>query len=103
MLFIEPLFKCGPLAARRGRFGYADDICQLVASPSLAENVALLASYMDDLQTWAAGEGLAFDFSKSELQHFSRGRMEGDPPLTFSSLRSLTLSSPQGKVWPPAG
>lgn len=50
MLFIEPLFKCGPLAARRGRFGYADDICQLVASPSLAENIEILANWLVDLQ-----------------------------------------------------
>ena len=42
MLFIEPIFKQGSKRTRRGRFGYADDICQLVASPSLEENYTAL-------------------------------------------------------------
>lgn len=96
MLFIEPLFKCGPLAAKRGRFGYADDIGQLVASPSLAENINILNSWLADLQQWTEQEGLAFDFSKSEIQHFSRGK-QGDPPLLIPSPGGPYTISPPGK------
>lgn len=54
MLFIEPLFKCDPTRAKHGRLGYADDICQLVATHSLEENIIILASWLTDLQEWAA-------------------------------------------------
>src|SRR5699024_9380253 len=73
MLFIEPIFKQGSLRTRRGRFGYADDICQLVASPSLEENCTTLQHCTEELRQWGAREGLTFDFNKTELQHFTRG------------------------------
>ena len=40
MLFIEPLFRFGPSLRRRGRYGYADDLCQAAASDSLDNNAA---------------------------------------------------------------
>lgn len=79
MLFIESIFKQGSIRTRRGRFGYADDICQLVASPSLEENYIALQHCTEDLRQWRAREGLTFDFSKTELQHFTRGAKHPNP------------------------
>ena len=42
MLYLQPLFKVSPTYLRRGRFGYADDVGQLVASLSLDLNCELL-------------------------------------------------------------
>jgi len=69
MLFIESIFKQGSIRTRRGRFGYADDICQLVASPSLEENYIALQHCTEDLRQWRAREGLTFDFSKTKLNY----------------------------------
>ena len=52
MLYIEPVFKIGPTIARRGCFGYADDICQLVVSKSLEENTTRLQNITTDLMAW---------------------------------------------------
>jgi len=54
MLFIEPIFKQGSVHSQRGRFGYADDICQLVASPSLEENCTVLQHRTEELRQWGA-------------------------------------------------
>lgn len=74
MLFIEPIFKQGSLRSRRGRFGYADDICQLVASSSLEENCTALEHCTEELRQWGTREGLTFDSNKTELQHFTPTR-----------------------------
>jgi len=52
MLYIEPIFKIGPTITRRGRFGYADDIYQLVVSKTLAENTIKLQEITADLLAW---------------------------------------------------
>ena len=44
----------GSLRTRRCRFGYADDICQLVASPSLEENCIALQHCTEELRQWGA-------------------------------------------------
>lgn len=97
MLFIEPLFKCGSTRAKRGHLGYADDICQLVASHSLEENNTILASWVTELQEWAAQEGLSFDFTKTEIQHFTQGPIDSNPPLQLQSLSGQHTVSPPGK------
>ncbi len=83
MLFVEPIFKQGSVRARRGRFGYADDICQLVASPSLEENCTALQHCTEELRHWGAREGLTFDSGKTELQHFSRGANHSNPTCSI--------------------
>ena len=88
MLFIEPIFKQGSIRARRGRFGYADDICQIVASASLEENCTALQHCTEGLRQSGAREGLTFDFSKTELQHLSRGTNHPNP--------SCYMKTPQG-------
>ena len=95
MLFIEPIFKQGPVRLHRGCFGYADDICQLVASPSLEENCMELQHCTEELRQWGAREGLTFDFTKTELQHFTRGTKHSNP--------TCSIHSPQGShtVTPP--
>ena len=79
MLFIEPIFKQGSVCTRHGCFGYADDICQLVAILSLKENCITLQHCTEELRQWGAREGLIFDFSKTELQHFTRGAKHPNP------------------------
>lgn len=98
MLFIEPLFKCGSLRARWGRLGYADDICQLVASPSLDENITILQHWMGEIQSWGSQEGLSFDVIKTELQHFSWGPKDANPPLQIQSPAGTYTVSPHQRV-----
>ena len=99
MLFIEPIFKQGSLSTRRGRFGYADDICQLVASPSLEENCTALQHCTEELRQWGAREGLTFDFNKTELQHFTRANNHSNPTCSLrTSQGSHTVTPP-----PPGG
>lgn len=97
MLFIEPLFKIGTLQERRGRLGYADDICQLVASPTLEENVDTLARCMGELQLWGSQEGLSFDLGKTEIQHFSRSCKVGNPALHLQTPSGQHTVSPPEK------
>lgn len=99
MLFIEPLFQIGSLQARRGRFGYADDICQIVASPSLEVNIKVLGDIAAELQQWGSQEGLLFDLSKTEIQHFSRSRKDGNPPLQLHSAEGQhTILPPKNQA-----
>lgn len=71
MLFIKPPFQIGSLQAQHGRFEYADDICQIVASPSLEANIKALEDIAAELQQWGSQEGLLFDLSETEIQYFS--------------------------------
>lgn len=96
MLFTEPLFKQGSVQIRRGRFGYADDICQLVASPSLEENCRLLQHTAEELQQWGREEGLTFDLQKTELQHFSRGINDSNPPCHIHTPQGTHVIQPPG-------
>ena len=96
MLFTEPLFKQGSVQIRRGRFGYADDICQLVASPSLEENCRLLQHTAEELQHWGREEGLTFDLQKTELQHFSRGINDSNPPCHIHTPQGTHVIQPPG-------
>ena len=98
MLFIEPIFKQGSVRTRRGRFGYADDICQLVASPSLEENCTVLQHCTEELRQWGAREGLTFDFNKTELQHFTRGTKHTNPTCSIHTPQGSHTVTP-----PPAG
>ena len=97
MLFIEPLFRIGSVQARRGRFGYADDICQIVASPSLEANIKALEDIAAELQQWGSQEGLLFDLSKTEIQHFSRSCKDGNPPLQLLSAEGQHTIHPPKK------
>lgn len=92
MLFIQPIFSQGTKGEQRGRYGYADDICQLVASSSLEENCEMLQHTAEELNRWGASEGLTFDFSKTELQHFTRGNKNSNPPLPHSDHPQLLHS-----------
>src|SRR5699024_3051602 len=84
VLFIEPIFKQGLTCTRRGRFGYADDICQLVASPSPEENCITLQHCTEELRQWGAREGLTFDFSK-------KGTHVIEPPPPSGATRWLGI------------
>ncbi|ODM20665.1 hypothetical protein SI65_03718 [Aspergillus cristatus] len=90
MLYVEPIFRIGPMIAHRGRFGYADDICQLVISKSLEENTTRLQSIATDLIEWGQREGLTFDLAKTELQHFARGWKRNNP--------TCSIQTPEGTV-----
>ncbi|ODM18623.1 hypothetical protein SI65_05240 [Aspergillus cristatus] len=79
MLYIEPIFKIGPTIACRGRFGYADGICQLVVSKSLEENTTKLQNITADLMAWGHKEGLTFDLAKTELQHYAKCWKDNNP------------------------
>jgi hypothetical protein len=96
MLFIQPIFKQGSVRARRGRFGYADDICQLVASPSLEENCVLLQHCTEELGQWGVKEeGLTFYLKKTDLQHFSRGTKAPNSTYSINTPRgTLTVEPP---------
>ena len=99
MPFIEPIFKQGSFRTRRGRFGYADDICQLVASPSLEENCTVLQHCTEELRQWGARVGLTFDLNKTELQHFSRGTKHSNPTCSIHTLQGMHTVRPP----PPGG
>ena len=90
MLYIEPIFKLGPTITRRGRFGYADDICQLVVSKTLEENTIKLQEITVDLLAWGCREGLTFDLAKTELQHFTKGWKRDNP--------TCSIQTPEGAV-----
>ena len=60
MLFIKPIFKQGLKHTHHGCLGYADDICQLVASHSLEKNCTTLQHCTEELRQWDAREGLIF-------------------------------------------
>ncbi|ODM15661.1 hypothetical protein SI65_08895 [Aspergillus cristatus] len=94
MLYIEPIFKLGPALVRRGRFGYADDICQLVVSKSLEENTAKLQSIVMDLMAWGHREGLTFDLAKTELQHYDKTRKGNNPTCTIHTLEDTVEIMP---------
>ena len=94
MLFIEPIFKQGSFRTRRGCFGYADDICQLVASLSLEENCIALQHCIEELRQWGAREGLTFDFNKTELQHFTRGSNLSNPTCSMHTPQGLHIVTP---------
>ncbi|ODM14226.1 hypothetical protein SI65_10363 [Aspergillus cristatus] len=103
MLYIEPIFKIGPALARRGRFGYADDICQLVVSKSLEENTAKLQSIVTDLMAWGHREGLTFDLAKTELQHYDKTRKGNNPTCTIHTLEDTVEISVRTYMGPHAG
>ena len=94
MLYIEPIFKIGPAIARRGRFGYADDICQLVVSKSLEENTAKLQNTVMDLMSWGHREGLTFDLAKTELQHYDKTRKGNNPTCTIHTMEDTVEITP---------
>src|SRR5699024_3682704 len=85
MLYLEPIFRIGPMFAHRGRFGYADDICQLVISKSLEENTTRLQNIATDLIEWSQREGLTFDLAKTELQHFAKGWKRNNPTCSIQT------------------
>lgn len=97
MLFIQPLFQIGPTRFQRGRFGYADDICQLVASKSLEDNTESLSQIAQDLNSWGTTQGLTFDFTKTELQHFTKDRSGLNPPCSIPLANSPVVIKPPGK------
>jgi len=72
-----------------------------VASPSLEENCTVLQHCTEELRQWGAREGLTFDFSKTELQHFTRGTNHSNPTCSIhTSQGSHTVShtSPPGSA-----
>lgn len=99
MLFIQPLFRTGTVQERRGRFGYADDICQLVASKSLEENTEKLQAIARELNNLGNEEGLTFDFEKTELQHFTRNTKCLNPPCRIpigDGVKTVNPPPPDG-------
>lgn len=96
MLYIEPVFKIGPTIARRGRFGYADDICQLVVSKSLEENTTRLQNITTDLMAWGRREGLTFDLAKTESSSIlpEVGRRTTPPALSKRPRAQWRLNLP---------
>lgn len=99
MLFLEPIFRQGSARTQRGCFGYADDICQLVASPSLEENCTTLQHCTEELRQWGAREGLTFDFNKTEMQHFTRGTNHSNPACPVHTSQGIHIVKPP----PPGG
>ena len=94
MLYLEPIFRIGPMFAHRGRFGYADDICQLVISKSLEENTTRLQNIATDLIDWGQREGLTFDLAKTELQHFAKGWKRNNPTCSIQTLEGTAEIKP---------
>ena len=99
MLYIEPIFNLGPALVRRGQFGYADDICQLVISKSLEENTAKLQRILMDLMAWGHREGLTFDLAKTKLQHYNKTRKGNNPTCIIHTLEDTVEIRPP----PPKG
>lgn len=96
MLFIQPLFQIGLKHFQRGRLGYADDICQLVANKSLEDNAASLNQIAQDLNSWGTAQGLTFDFAKKELQHFTKDCSSLNPQC------SIPLDETHIQIQPPS-
>lgn len=81
MLYISPLFKTGQISRN---FGYADDMAILAISNSLNENCISLSKTVKKVLEWGQIEGICFDSGKTELQHFSRRRLDKNPTNTPS-------------------
>lgn len=83
MLYISPLFRLGQLSKI---FGYADDMAILATKKSLSENCITLSETIKKIIEWGQTEGISFDPGKTELQHFSRRRLDKDPKNTPSVI-----------------
>ncbi|KAI1001738.1 hypothetical protein K3495_g6468 [Podosphaera aphanis] len=79
MLYISPLFRLGNI---HRRFGYADDVAILETRNSLQENCTSLTEALKEALAWGREEEITFDPNKSELQLFSRRRVDKDPSST---------------------
>lgn len=90
MLYISPLFKMGNITKR---FGYADDMALLATYDTLEENCVSLTNSIKEAISWGQEEGITFDPSKTELQHFSRKRSDKDPLSTpIVELANLSVA-----------
>jgi hypothetical protein len=65
-------------------FMYVDDGKLFVSSKSLETNIVLLHAAYTRADRWLISAGLAPDFSKRELMHYTRRRNDGSPSMTFN-------------------
>lgn len=83
------------------RFGYADDICLYRATPSLEDNVQLLADDVNSIIRWGARNKVAFAPEKLEMIHLTKKNGLAAPPcrvndeLTIHPILSATKEGDQ--------
>ena len=65
-------------------FMYVDDGMLFVSSQSLETNILFLHTAYTRADEWLRSAGLSSDYSKRELQHYSRRRSDGSPSMTFA-------------------
>lgn len=78
LLYTEPIYRLGN---PKGRFGYADDTGILCIGNSLEKTAERASRYVNELVTWGAANGIAFDPMKTEVMHFCRSKPKVAPPI----------------------
>ena len=65
-----------------------------MAAPFLEENCTALQHCTEELRQWGAREGLMFDFSKTELRHFTRGAKHPNPACSIHTPQGTSIINP---------
>ncbi|GKU10992.1 unnamed protein product [Fusarium langsethiae] len=79
LLYTEPIYRLGNHP--QGRFGYADDTAILSIGDTVDETVTMASSSVDEMVRWGALNGVSFDPKKTEVMHFSRGKLRTAPTV----------------------
>ncbi|RKK51436.1 hypothetical protein BFJ69_g17940 [Fusarium oxysporum] len=83
LLYTEPIYRLGN---PQGRFGYADDTAILSIGDTVDETSAMASSSVDEMVRWGAANGVSFDPKKTEVMHFSRGKLRSTPAVRHGDV-----------------
>ncbi|KAM6513286.1 hypothetical protein FALCPG4_18932 [Fusarium falciforme] len=83
LLYTEPIYRLGN---PQGRFGYADDTAILSIGDTVDESAAMASSAIAEMVRWGAENGVSFDPKKTEVMHFSRGKLRTAPAVRHGDV-----------------
>ncbi|TKW60303.1 MAG: hypothetical protein DI628_08940 [Blastochloris viridis] len=83
LLYTEPIYRLGN---PQGRFGYADDTAILSIGDTVDESSAMASSAITEMVGWGAENGVSFDPKKTEVMHFSRGKLRTTPAVSHGDV-----------------
>jgi hypothetical protein len=83
LLYTEPIYRLGN---PQGRFGYADDTAILSIGDTVDESAAMASSAIAEIVHWGAENGVSFDPKKTEVMHFSRGKLRTAPAVCHGDV-----------------
>lgn len=82
LLFTAPLYT-----GHNDRMGYVDDVCTLSAGKTVADTISKAEASATQITNWCSENGLQLSISKSEVQHFHRGRQDTSMPVTIQGTQ----------------